>query len=143
MSLSPETLGRFRSTGLPVVMPSWLPAGFSVERAEVECDRAGKGFACVTLKDPTGASVQIHTTNSGVGDVFRGQRRSPFEHPAFGSGDLEWYDDPEEGVDFRSPWLPVRKQGFPQVLIAGRGLSAESAVRVVESLGVVEAPTPA
>ena len=134
VSLSPETVGRMRSLGLPVIVPHWLPEGFSLKKATADRDPLSGAFSEIHLEAPTGAFVQICVTAEGVGDVFRGATRHSFANPFFGSAALEWYEDEEEGVDFRSPWLPVSNDAFPVLLAAGRGLSPEEAVRVVESL---------
>lgn len=126
-----------RALGLPVVVPHWLPEGFALEKATVERDPLSGAFSELLFEAPTGAFVQICVASDGVGDVFRGATRHSFENPFFGSAAMEWYEDEDEGVDFRSPWLPASHEAFPVLLLAGRGLLPEEAVRVAENLRTV------
>lgn len=74
-----------------------------------------------------------------IGSVLPGDRQTPCVNAALGSGEVEWYDDPEAPWAFASPWLHGNEE-FPVFGMFGRGLQPDEVARVVGSLACLSLP---
>jgi len=128
--LSSDDFNRVRSTGLPVCLPSEVPAGTTVIGVEVDTEDSSY---LIRLFGPQGQTLMVYAAAGLVGDVFRGEDRRVFRNAVFGDGVLELYADPSEGVDFRTHWLSVGGS-FPMYGMSGKGFDATQAVAMAESL---------
>lgn len=140
--ISSQDLQSLAASGLPVVAPRGVPSRFHLSKVSAEGDEVFGSAYELLFQGPEGGFVRVQGCCGGIGDIFPGEERHAYRHPAFGDGEIEWYPGEDEPFEFSTPWLHGAED-FPVYGVSGRGLAPLEAVAVVESLRTLPEIAPA
>ncbi|WP_204141725.1 hypothetical protein [Halomicronema sp. CCY15110] len=156
--MTPEQTAQIRALGLPLVLPTAIPAGFGVVQILTQPDDRFGGYQ-ILYRDGGDRCFLIEYTTGGIGGTPTTENRLPLTPPILGDGAAEYglnyglYTDPALREQFPDPslisdWLPV-PGGF--VRLAGAALintalnpevpctnlTTAEAIAVINSLAVI------
>lgn len=155
--LSPEQAEKIRALGVPLVVPTAIPAGFTVNHVDTA---QGQGFTDyrIVYRDGGDRCFVMEYASGGIGDIPTTEYRMPINAPLFDDGEaygLNYgnYAEPSLREDFPEPelvsdWLPLETGAYR---LAGaayinnrltpdspcQDISPEEAVDIVESSAVM------
>ncbi len=125
MSTSPfEPL---RALTLPLVVPNTLPADWTLSGVHPEPDEYGGGYQ-IRWTAPN-RSLQLLAASGGIGDRLPGEESFPFEHPSFGSCQIE-----VEGNVLATEWMSEMSNGLPAYSLVGEGVTRDEFIAIARSL---------
>lgn len=114
--LTPEQTAQIKTLGAPLVVPTAIPAGFTVEQVAVKQDDRFSGYR-ILYRDEGDRCFLIEYTSGGVGGIPKTEGRLPINLPIL-SPDADFglnyghYEDPNLRAQFPDPelisdWLPI------------------------------------
>lgn len=130
-ALPEEALRQVVATGLPPVVPGYLPEGFVFSRVHVESDPDFGSRYQIDFVGPDQQRLSIEATDGGVGDVFPGDESFPVDPGRLGPAQVELYQDAEP-VELRSTWLELGEAIFAGV--SGEGVEPDEVCRFTREL---------
>ncbi len=155
--LTPEQTAAIRTLGVPLVVPTSIPAGFQVESVVTKTDGRFPGYT-VLYRDGGDRCFVVEQTSGGVGSVPATEFRLPINSPLL-AGAAEFglnygpYAEPAMRQQFPEPvlisdWLPIEDHFYRlagadyinTVLTPPRAcvdVTPEEALQLVESFAVV------
>lgn len=149
--LSQAQVRLLESLGLRIVIPSYVPPGFKLEKVEAELDHSstvgGISYRIIYRKYETGSGKDfcfaIEATNGGIGDLPSGERSFPVNSSVLGKSTLEYGSYGQaSNPTLLGNWLGPENGPFYRFVGAGvlptlsrcDNISSQEAVRVTESL---------
>ena len=154
--LTPEQTAELRVLGSPLVVPTDIPTGFLVERAEVIQDERAAGYQ-ILYRDSSDRCFAVEHTVAGIGSTPETEYRIPIQPPLVGEGEygLNYgsYVASDLQAQFPEPtlmsdWLP-KDNGYYRLAGATyinerlapsrpcQDITPEEAVQIVESLALI------
>jgi hypothetical protein len=114
--LTPEQTTQLKTLGAPLVVPTAIPAGFTVEQVAVKQDDRFSGYR-ILYRDEGDRCFLVEYTSGGVGGIPKTEGRLPIKLPIL-SPDADFglnyghYEDPNLRAQFPDPelisdWLPI------------------------------------
>ncbi|MDQ7825966.1 MAG: PQQ-like beta-propeller repeat protein [Candidatus Eremiobacteraeota bacterium] len=141
--LSGADLQKLSKTGIPLVIPHYLPEGFTLSKVDTTIDsRFGNSYS-IEYRYGSAVKFYVEAFCGGIGDTPSGKKEYPFTNPVLGKGTIQW--TPEKGKEppfLLSTWLKGKAE-FPVYHVRAFSVSPGEAVKVAESLRYYGAPPKA
>jgi hypothetical protein len=151
VQLTPHHKQLLNAAGLRIVVPTYVPREFTLDKVVVEVDRqfriGGISYVIFYRRYDSDSNKDfcfaVEATNGGIGDLPEGIRSYPINSPTFGKSSLEYGEYGQaKSPTYLSSWLGEEKGPFYRFVGAGvlpglstcSNISAQEAIRVTESL---------
>gem|GEM_PF-1187718 len=141
--LSEADIQKIKKTGIALVIPTYIPEGFTLNKVDVKFDKRFGNSYSIEYQKASKVTFTVAACCGGIGDYPISNITYPFKNPVFGKGNIEWQAADSANPQYcLSTWLRGKKE-FPVYHVFSYSIDPKEAVRIAESLRYMDSSSQA
>lgn len=131
---------KLKKLGVKIVIPTYLPAGFTLKSLQVEPKgNYGKSYT-LEYSGAGQQSFRVLMCTEGYGGTPPGDQEQSFTNPLFGKARLNWSAATRSFPNsiFVTDWVSQVRGKTPVYRVDGKDVSPEEAIKIAESLRLLK-----
>lgn len=134
--LKSADLARLRQLRMPVILPTYVPSGYTVARVIAEGNpRFGSSYRVIYRKGKSELTVQ--SASGGIGDIPGDFKKTyPFNSKLFGTQEVAWAPRSfDKSPDWSTTgWMHLQPDKMPVYAVIGSRVDVQEVLKVARSL---------